>query len=214
VRVQAPGVRVILGGVLVVGGAVAYVLGPGSPLVARWTRRPSPQFRLTQPPDRPEPFVGRAPPHVLSPHETTSGSVDGAEMSIEYGRPSMRGREIFGGLVPYRRVWCPGADEATKLTTNRALQFGSFRLDAGAYSLWILPLPDRWTLIFNSQADVFHTFHPEEADVGKIAFEKEALGDPVEQLTFAIEKAIDHPGGAITMAWENTKVSAPFTVVQ
>jgi hypothetical protein len=139
--------------------------------------------------------------------------VNGADLSIEYGRPSRRGREIFGALVPYGRVWCPGADEATKLTTNRALQFDALRLKAGAYSLWILPLPDRWSLIFNSQAEAFHTYHPENKDVGSIELHQEQLLVPVEQLTFGIEPAASGSGGAITMAWENTRVSAPFTVV-
>src|SRR6202008_1476477 len=60
---------------------------------------------------------------VLSPHERTDGQVDGASPSIVYGRPSMRGRTIFGGLVPYGRVWCPGADQCTTLSTDRDLQF-------------------------------------------------------------------------------------------
>src|SRR6266852_4313770 len=69
----------------------------------------------------------------LSPHESTKATVAGAELSIVYGRPSVRGRPIFGALVPYDEVWCPGADEATMLSTNRALQFGDVRLAAGEY---------------------------------------------------------------------------------
>jgi hypothetical protein len=217
--------RVVLAVVFCAGAAVfGYVSGPGSGLLTR-SRRPPPnglvgpqagaQFdRHASQFDRTDgQFSGRRPPHVLSPHETTKGSVDGADMSIEYGRPSRRGRDIFGALVPYGRVWCPGADEATKLTTNRALQFGALKLKAGAYSLWILPLPDRWSLIFNSQADAFHTYHPENADVGTIELHKEGLSVPVEQLTFVIEQDASGSGGAITMAWETTRVSAPFTVV-
>jgi hypothetical protein len=217
---KTPSPRVVLAVVLCAGAAAfAVVSGPGSGLLTRWSRRlprnglVGSSFDRASPFDRRDgQFGGRAPSHTLSPHESTTGSVDSADLSIEYGRPSMRGREIFGSLVPYGRVWCPGADEATKLTTNRALQFGRLKLTAGAYSLWILPLPDRWSLIFNSQADAFHTYHPESADVGKIDLQKEALSAPVEQLTFAIEKNPSGSGGAITMAWERTRVSAPFTV--
>ena len=69
----------------------------------------------------------------VSPHETTSASVDQSEMSIVYGRPSMRGRTIFGRLVPYGDVWCPGADEATMLSTTRPLRMGPLALAAGEY---------------------------------------------------------------------------------
>ena len=67
----------------------------------------------------------------LSPHEDTAATIDGAALSITYGRPSMRGREIFGGLVPFDHVWCPGADECTRFTNNRDLQFSGLALKAG-----------------------------------------------------------------------------------
>src|SRR5436305_11661400 len=79
-----------------------------------------------------------------SPHESVSASIDGADISIAYGRPYMRGRTIFGSLVPYGRVWCPGADEATTLTTSRPLKIGDLLLDAPQYTLWILPSADQW----------------------------------------------------------------------
>lgn len=150
----------------------------------------------------------------ISPHESTEGTVDGAKLSIEYGRPSVRGRQIFGSLVPYDIIWCPGADEATMLTTNRALQFEGVKLPAGEYSLWILPTESEWTLVFNSEAHTFHTNHRARADVGKVPLQKEALSNPVEMLTFAIEPNRSAPGGSIVMTWAKTKVSAPFTVTR
>ena len=57
--------------------------------------------------------AAQQPQSRISPHEQTSGVIDGAHLKVTYGRPSMRGRAIFGALVPYDRVWCPGADEAT-----------------------------------------------------------------------------------------------------
>src|SRR5579864_4720479 len=75
-----------------------------------------------------------------SPHERTAVvTVGGAEMFIEYGRPYTRGRQIFGSLVRYDDVWCPGADEATYLSTSKSLKVGKLSLPAGEYSLWILP---------------------------------------------------------------------------
>ena len=112
--------------------------------------------------------------------------MDGAALSITYGRPSMRGRKIFGNLVPFDRVWCPGADECTRLSTNRDLQFAGLKLKAGDYSLWMLPTETAWTLTFNSDGRAFHTRRDPRLDVGKIALQKQTLPAPVEQLTFAI----------------------------
>lgn len=149
---------------------------------------------------------------VLSPHERTQGTVDGAALSITYGRPSMRGRKIFGSLVPFNRIWCPGADECTRFSTNRDLQFPGLQLKAGDYSLWMLPTETAWTLIFNSDGHAFHTYRNPRLDVGQITLRKETLAAPTEQLTFVIGPDLSAPGGVLAMSWETTRVSAPFTV--
>jgi len=190
-------VRRVLALACVVGLLLAWTQGPL--LVAR--ARSS--FRQARP--------------VLSPHETTQGTVDGAALSITYGRPSMRGRKIFGSLVPFDRVWCPGADECTRLSTNRDLQFAGLKLKAGDYSLWMLPAEAAWSLTFNSDGHAFHTQRDTRLDVGKIAMQKQTLTSPVEQLTFTIgpnPSASSSPGGILAMSWETTRVVAPFTVVR
>ena len=131
----------------------------------------------------------------VSPHETTQATIDGAEISINYGRPTMRGRKIMGALVPYGRIWCPGADEATRLTTNRALKIGNLQVPAGSYSLWMLPAAGDWTLIVNQQANAWHTRHPPNDDLGQVPLQKRSLSAPVEQLTFSVEKNPEGPGG-------------------
>jgi hypothetical protein len=156
--------------------------------------------------------VPRAQGGRRSPHESTSATVDGSEMFIEYGRPYMRGREIFGRLVRFGDVWCPGADEATMLSTSRSLKFGTLEVPAGEYSLWILPTEDTWTLIFNRNAHTFHTQYRSRADLGRVELQKTTLNAPVEQLTFTIEKNDSGPGGRITMSWATTEVAAAFVV--
>src|SRR5262252_3789970 len=151
---------------------------------------------------------GRRSPHERMPVVT----VDGSEMFIEYGRPSVRGREIFGALIRWVEVWCPGADEATYLSTSKGLKVGGLTLPAGKYSLWIQPTEEIWTLIFNSEWDTFHTAHRSRSDVGRVPMQKEALPDTVEQLTFTIEPTKPGAGGRIAMSWATTKVSVPFTV--
>jgi hypothetical protein len=147
-----------------------------------------------------------------SPHESVSATVDGSEMTITYGRPYMRGRVIFGRLIPWERVWCPGADEATTLDSTRALRLGNLTVPPGPHTIWMLPTPGSWTLVVSKEASGFHTNYNPSADLGRIEMTKRAVSDPVEQLTFAIVKDATGPGGAITMTWETTEVSVPFTV--
>ena len=147
-----------------------------------------------------------------SPHESVSATVDGSEMTIVYGRPYMRGRTIFGRLIPWDRVWCPGADEATTLDSSRPLRLGHLMVPAGPHTIWILPTPDTWTLVVSKESSGFHTNYNSSADLGRIEMLKRAVTDPVEQLTFAIVNNATGTGGAISMTWETTEVSVPFTV--
>jgi len=150
----------------------------------------------------------------LSPHERVSGAVDGATLTITYGRPSMRGRTIFGALVPYGRVWCPGADEATTLESDKPLRLGSLAVPPGPHTIWMLPTADAWTLVVSKESSGFHTRYNEHADLGRIALTKRTLDTAVEQLTFSIAKNPSAAGGTIAMTWERTEASAPLTVVQ
>ena len=146
-----------------------------------------------------------------SPHESVSGSVDGATITIVYGRPSMRGRTIFGTLVPYDRVWCPGADEATTIESTLPLKIGSVQVPVGPHTIWMLPTREAWTLIISKQRSGFHTSYPADQDLGRVTLHKRELEMPVEQLTFAVTPGT-RDGGELTMRWERTEVSAPFTV--
>ena len=149
-----------------------------------------------------------------SPHESVSTSIDGSTIEITYGRPYARGREIFGRLVPYGRVWCPGADEATTLDSARPLRLGQLSVPPGPHTIWILPTAGAWTLIVSKERSGFHTNYNPAADLGTVELLKRAVDAPVEQLTFAFVKNPTGPGGSITMTWETTEVSVPFTVVQ
>ncbi len=145
----------------------------------------------------------------VSPHETHTFTVDHATITITYGRPSMRGRKIFGGLVPYNIVWMPGADEATIFETNMPLQFGDFSLWAGRYSLYTLPSEKEWQLIINKRTGQFHTVYPSQDDLVKLPMTSEPVPVPVEQLTIS---AVARPqgGGAIQLEWETTRFSVSF----
>jgi hypothetical protein len=87
-----------------------------------------------------------------SPHEKVEATYEGKTLTIEYGRPSKRGREIFGGLVPYGKVWRTGADERTLITLPTDVMLGHLHVPAGQYSLWTVPGEKEWTLVVNKQA--------------------------------------------------------------
>jgi hypothetical protein len=149
-----------------------------------------------------------------SPHESVNGMIDGSEITITYGRPSMRGRMVFGRLVPWDRVWCPGADEATTLESNRELRLGQLAVPPGPHTIWILPTRDTWSLIVSKEPSGFHTNYNSSADLGSVTMMKRSVPMPVEQLTFAILKSPNAAGGGITMTWETTEVSVPVAVIQ
>jgi Protein of unknown function (DUF2911) len=139
-----------------------------------------------------------------SPHETVSGAVDGAKVSIEYGRPYTRGRKIVGGLVPYGRVWRTGADQSTTLTTDGPLVIGGAAVPAGKVSLYTLPSPQGWKLIINKQTGQWGTEYNEAQDLARVDLTARTLTAPVDQFTIKIE------GGQLKLAWELTELSVPI----
>ncbi len=86
-----------------------------------------------------------------SPPTTASGTVNGANITISYGSPSVKGRKVFGELVPYGKAWRAGANEATVFETDKAITVEGKALPAGKYSLFAVPGEKEWQFIFNSQ---------------------------------------------------------------
>jgi Protein of unknown function (DUF2911) len=146
----------------------------------------------------------------VSPHEQVSATVGGQKITIDYGRPYMKGRKIFGGLEPYGKVWRAGADEATKLTTTGDLMIGNVHVPKGSYSLFVLPEEKGWTLIVNSVADQWGAFkYDQSKDIGRTPMTA-TKGGPTEQWTIALEP--QGKGATLRMAWENTVATIPITV--
>src|SRR5689334_13753896 len=102
---------------------------------------------------------------AASPPGTAEVSLAGKTVTIKYGRPSMRGRKIMGGLVPYGQVWRTGANEATTLVTPVTLLIGGTTIPAGEYTLWTLPSEGTWKLIVNKQTGQWGTEYDEHQDL-------------------------------------------------
>lgn len=154
----------------------------------------------------------------VSPHETISSVISGDRVTIVYGRPYTKNprsgeeRKIWGGLVPYGRVWRLGADESTLLITQKPLAFGDTTVPAGAYTLYMLPEENgNSKLIINKQIGQWGTQYNEGDDLARVDMKKETLEKPVNQLTLAITRGPDG-GGVIKVMWEATQFSAAFTV--
>lgn len=139
-----------------------------------------------------------------SKNGAASGTLDGVEVSLEYGRPQVREREIWGGLVPYGKVWRTGADEATTITFSEDAMVEGQAIPAGTYSLFTIPGESEWTVIFNKQAEQWGAFdYDDSQDALRVTVEPRAH-DHVEAMDFAVEE------GAVVLMWE--KVAVPFKV--
>jgi hypothetical protein len=161
----------------------------------------------------------------VSPHETASSVVDGNRVTVVYGRPYTKDpktgepRKIWGGLVPFGKVWRTGADEATLLITQQDLQIGDATVPAGAYSLWTLPNEDGTAkLIINKQIGQWgqdykdmKNVYDEAKDLARVDLKKEPLEKPVDQFTMSVGKN-SSGGGIIKLMWEDTQYSVPYSV--
>jgi hypothetical protein len=153
-----------------------------------------------------------------SPHDTISAVIDGNRVTIVYGRPyskAPRGeeiRKIWGGLVPWDKVWRLGADEATLMITQQPLQIGEATIPAGAYTLFMLPQETAASkLIFNKQLGQWGLQYDEKQDLVRVDMKKDAVDPQVDQLAIAVER---NPagGGLLKVTWEKTQYSVAFTV--
>jgi hypothetical protein len=148
---------------------------------------------------------------MLSPRDTVRvADVAGASLMIDYGRPAKRGRVVFGGVVPYGRVWRTGANAATQFKTDKALDFGGTIVPAGFYTLWTLPSATGWKLIINGETGQWGTEHKAEKDLYTIDMQVSTLPQPAERFTIRVEEAPQ--GGRLVLEWDTMRASAGFVV--
>ena len=154
---------------------------------------------------------GRRP--VLSPPTSSSVTIEGKTIKIDYGAPSARGRKVMGGLVPYGEVWCTGANDQTSISTEADVDINGMKLPKGNYTLYTLPTEKEWKLIINKQTGQFHTEYHPDRDFGRVAMNLKTLPAPVETLKIDLKNDGGNKG-TLSIAWEKTEVSVPFTVLR
>lgn len=145
-----------------------------------------------------------------SPHVRTEWTFEGATVSIEYGRPFVKGRVVGKDLEPLpSQIWRLGADEPTTLKTDKPLLIANTKVAAGSYSLWVMTdQAGGWKLVVSNKVPSWGTMYPgEKADLARIDMKTEKLPKPADQLTISIE------GGQLHVDWENTRASVSIAPV-
>jgi hypothetical protein len=134
-------------------------------------------------------------------------------VTIDYGAPSMRGRKIFGGLVPYDHWWRTGANEATTLKTDINLKIGNLGVPAGTYTLFTIPEEKGWTLIVNKQTGQWGTKYDQTQDLGRVKMSEGVIpSSPVETFKIQFEHTKDL-ATELHLQWETTNVYVGVTAI-
>jgi hypothetical protein len=157
------------------------------------------------------PAFANRPLGVLSPADSVITRVGSAAIAVRYSRPAMRGRAIFGVMVPWDRVWRTGANSATLFETSANLVIGGTAVPAGTYSLYSIPSRTGWTLIINRNTGQWGTDYDAQHDLARIPMEVTPLAQAVEQFTIAVEREGER-AGVLALAWERTRAAVRFTV--
>ncbi len=146
-----------------------------------------------------------------NPRGTAKLTLKGATVSVEYGRPSLKGRsvkDLLGGLGA-GAFWRLGADKSTTFSTSADLTFGDVTVPTGEYSLWAQKQSDNsWKLVFNKQHGQWGTNHDDKQDLASVALKEETEKETAEQVTLALEE--EGGAGEISIQWGNMELSTTF----
>jgi hypothetical protein len=133
-------------------------------------------------------IAGNAQEKKASPAETAKGTINGAEITINYGSPSVKGRTIWGGLVPYGKVWRAGANEATTFETSKKITIEGKELPAGKYSFFIIPEKESAVIIFNTEAKQWGSNkYDEKKDQLRVTVKPSATKTSTEKLSYSLD---------------------------
>ncbi|QAA82764.1 DUF2911 domain-containing protein [Aequorivita sp. H23M31] len=128
---------------------------------------------------------------------------------VIYSRPQKKGRDIFGGLVPYNEVWRTGANEATELTLYVPLMLGKTLLKPGTYTLYTIPNQEKWTIIINSDTNVWGAFsYKKDKDVARLNVPCMQAAAPIESLSMIFKP--ENNGTTLLIGWDDEYVEIPF----
>ncbi len=131
---------------------------------------------------------------------------DGKAITVDYSSPRMKGRKIYGGLVPFGEVWRTGANEATAFVATADTIVGGKAVPAGSYTIFTVPNADKWTLIISKTTGEWGTDYSGEAnDLARVEMKVSSLPSPVENFTIAFDQT--SVGCTLRLDWETTRAS-------
>jgi hypothetical protein len=137
-----------------------------------------------------------------SPRESVTGKINAATITIDYGSPSVKGRKIWGGLVPFDKIWRAGANEATTFKTDKDIIVNGGELPAGKYSLFIIPNEKECIVIFNKKADQWGAYnYNQELDQLKVSVSPNKKSNSTEKLLFLVNNS------TIGLLWDNWEIA-------
>lgn len=148
-----------------------------------------------------------------SPPMRTELSIDGWDISVDYGAPSVKGRTIWGDLVPYNKIWRTGANEATLLETNKDITINGETLAAGKYALFTIPGETEWTVIFNKEFDQWGAYeYKEQEDALRVQVTPSQSEEITEQMEFKLSQ--NESATVLEFLWEKLGLSLEVAPAQ
>lgn len=164
--------------------------------IGLFAQTPAPKLELPQP----------------SPAATVKQRVGVTDIEVNYSRPSMKGRKIFGGLLPYGVIWRTGANTATKVSFSTPVKFGGTDVPAGDYGLFTIPGKDEWTVILNKVPGQWGSYaYAEKDDVLRLKVKPMAQATPYESFTIGLND-LTESSATLNLIWENTRVQVKIQV--
>ncbi len=147
-----------------------------------------------------------------SPKAQVMQRVGLTDITIDYSSPGVKGREIFGALVPYGKLWRSGANKATSIEFTKDVSINGQEVKAGKYSFFTIPNEDEWTVILNSETELWGTGgYDESKNIVAFNVKPEKLQDAVERLRYLITD-FDNEKALISLEWADTRISFPVQV--
>lgn len=145
-----------------------------------------------------------------SPYDIAALRFKDTYVKITYSQPQKKGRQIFGGLVPYGKVWSPGANETTEITCTRDITMNGILLKAGTYSLLAIPFADKWTIIINSELGLWGSYnYNSKLDVFRFDIPVQGEQDRVYE-SFTLQFDHRNEVADLLIYWDRIKVSIPL----
>jgi hypothetical protein len=146
-----------------------------------------------------------------SPKARTEQRVGITDVAIDYSSPGVKGRKIWGGLLPYDKVWRAGANAPTKLTVSRDVKFGGTPVPAGSYSLFMIPGKATWTVLLNKNLTASQEEHDAKDDIARITVKPVALPALRERLRYTFDDTQDDRT-FLDLEWERVRIQVPITI--